>query len=67
MIPGWRQLLPGHDAACCLMHNRINTEYENFLADFMEDMKECVRLAAQAGIEKEKIILDPGVGFGKNI
>ena len=63
--PGMAAVIAGHDAACCLMHNRINTEYENFLADFMEDMKECVRLAAQSGIEKEKIILDPGVGFGK--
>lgn len=28
-------------------------------------MKECVRLAKEAGIADEKIILDPGVGFGK--
>lgn len=31
----------------------------------MDDMKECVRLAKAAGIEDDKIILDPGVGFGK--
>ena len=28
-------------------------------------MRECVRLADQAGIPRDKIILDPGVGFGK--
>lgn len=54
-----------HEVACCLMHNRDNTEYQNFLDDFMEDMKECVRLAKAAGIADDKIILDPGVGFGK--
>ena len=31
----------------------------------MDNMKECVRLAEAAGIEDDKIILDPGVGFGK--
>ena len=40
-------------------------EYEEFQKDFIEDMKECVRLAKEAGIADEKIILDPGVGFGK--
>lgn len=54
-----------HNVACCLMHNRDNTEYQNFLDDFMEDMRECVRLAKAAGIADDKIILDPGVGFGK--
>ena len=54
-----------YHAACCLMHNRDNTEYSNFLDDFMEDMRECIRLAKAAGIADDKIILDPGVGFGK--
>ena len=54
-----------HDVACCLMHNREKAEYQDFLKDFMDDMKECVRLAKEAGIEDDKIILDPGVGFGK--
>ena len=52
-------------AACCLMHNRNTAEYSDFLADFMEDMKECVRIAKRAGIADDKILLDPGVGFGK--
>ena len=52
-------------AACCLMHNRNTAEYSDFLADFMEDMRECVKIAKRAGIADDKIILDPGVGFGK--
>ena len=54
-----------HNVACCLMHNRKKAEYENFLRDFMSDMKECVELAKKAGIADDKIILDPGVGFAK--
>ena len=52
-------------AACCLMHNRNNTEYGEFLPEFLEDMRECVRIADRAGISRDKITLDPGVGFGK--
>ena len=34
-------------------------------ADFMDDMKECVKVAKDAGIADDRIILDPGVGFDK--
>ena len=54
-----------YQAACCLMHNRNEAVYDSFLFDFMKDMKECVKIADKAGIARDKIILDPGVGFGK--
>ena len=50
------------------MHNRDKAEYQEFLTDFMEDMRECVKLAKDAkdaGVADDKIMLDPGVGFGK--
>ena len=59
-------LIAEYDVPCCLMHNRDNTDYENFSEDLIKDMKETLSIAEQAGIKKEKIILDPGVGFGKN-
>ena len=52
-------------AVCCLMHNRKTEVYENLMEDIKEDMKESLWLAKTAGIKKEKIILDPGIGFGK--
>ena len=52
-------------AACCLMHNRDNTDYKDFLSDLISDLKESVAIAERAGIRKEKIIIDPGVGFAK--
>ena len=63
--PEMAGLIARTGVACCLMHNRDNTDYQNFLADFMSDMRECVELAKNAGIADDKIILDPGVGFGK--
>lgn len=50
---------------CCLMHNRDNTSYNDYMNDLMTDLQETVELALKAGIENDKIILDPGVGFGK--
>lgn len=51
--------------SCCLMHNRSEPVYSNFRDEIQEDLAESLRLAEQAGIPKEKIILDPGIGFGK--
>lgn len=59
------EVIAKYGTACCLMHNRNEAVYDSFLSDFMEDMKECVNIADQAGISRDKIILDPGVGFGK--
>ena len=54
-----------YHAACCLMHNRNEAIYQNFLEDMVADMKECVAIAHKAGVPDDKIMLDPGVGFGK--
>ncbi len=54
-----------YQAACCLMHNRDNTEYQNFIEDVLDDLRETVRIAKEAGIADDKIMLDPGIGFGK--
>lgn len=49
----------------CIMHNRNDTDYIDFRKDMIADIKASLLIAEQAGIQKEKIILDPGVGFGK--
>lgn len=50
---------------CCLMHNRSEAVYENFMQNMKRDLEECLAIAQKAGIPREKIILDPGIGFGK--
>lgn len=54
-----------YKAACCLMHNRHKAVYDNFLSDLVKDMEECIKIAREAGVSDDRIILDPGVGFGK--
>lgn len=58
-------LIAEYQVPCCLMHNRDNTEYQDFLKDVCEDLRESVEIAHTAGIPDRNIILDPGVGFGK--
>ena len=64
-----------------LMHNRSNPAsvevraqlgnayigamYENLLEDVKRELLYSVELALKAGIEESRIILDPGIGFGK--
>lgn len=50
---------------CCLMHNRREAVYQNFMQEVAADLADTVHLAQKAGIGDDKIILDPGVGFGK--
>lgn len=59
------ELTAHYNVTCCLMHNRREPLYQDYLRDVVEDLKDCVRIAKDAGISDDKIILDPGVGFGK--
>lgn len=60
------QIIAQADVPCCLMHNRSEAVYSDFLNDVASDLKETLRLAQKAGIREDQIILDPGVGFAKN-
>lgn len=50
---------------CCLMHNKNEAVYNNYMQDVLNELRECINIAKAAGVKDEKIILDPGVGFGK--
>jgi dihydropteroate synthase len=81
--PGLAGVVKKFDAPVILMHNRSNPasvevreqlgnafigpEYENLIEDVRRELLECVELAFRAGIVKEKIIIDPGIGFGKTV
>lgn len=63
--PEMANLIARTGTSCCLMHNRETADYTDFIPDMIKDMSECVEIAEKAGIQRDKIILDPGVGFGK--
>jgi dihydropteroate synthase len=72
-----------HNAPVILMHNRskpanaelqqrlggryIGVHYDNLIEDISRELMESVDIARAAGIPDERIILDPGIGFGKTV
>ena len=59
------ELIAKSSVACCLMQNRTEIDYADFMTDMLVDLMESIEIAKNAGIDTEKIILDPGVGFAK--
>lgn len=51
----------------CLMHNRRSTDYTDLIPDILAELEESIELAHRAGIDDTRIIIDPGIGFGKNL
>jgi dihydropteroate synthase len=72
-----------HNAPVILMHNRSNpasvevkaqlgnaytgSEYVDLIEDVKRELMDSVNIARRAGIPDERIILDPGIGFGKTV
>lgn len=54
-------------APIILMHNREDRNYQSFFRDVMYDLYESISLVKDAGVSDEQIILDPGIGFAKNV
>jgi dihydropteroate synthase len=50
-----------------LMHNRNNLDYKVFFRDVVNDLYESISLVKNAGVKDEMIILDPGIGFAKDL
>ncbi|MGN0382881.1 MAG: dihydropteroate synthase [Eubacterium sp.] len=50
----------------CIMHNRSNTNYVNYIQDVIDGLQESIDIAYNAGIDRDKIMIDPGVGFAKS-
>lgn len=56
--------------ACCLMHNRDLQKKpykEDVVKEVLNDIRESIDIALKAGVDKDKIITDPGIGFAKSL
>lgn len=66
--PNMASVIAKHAAHVCIMHNQDGTDYDK---DIMESIKEflieSIKIAKSAGIDDRKIVLDPGIGFGKTL
>jgi dihydropteroate synthase len=48
-----------------LIHNQQGTEYEDLVPDVISALRRAIDRAVRAGIALDKIVVDPGMGFGK--
>jgi len=55
------------DAPLIMMHNQKGTEYVSLMDDILAALQESIDLALAAGVKQENLIIDPGIGFGKNL
>ncbi len=67
-------VLESADCGIVLMHMQrdpltmqFNPDYKNVIDEVKQFLKERVELLISKGIEKERIAIDPGFGFGKNL
>ncbi|MCU4926335.1 dihydropteroate synthase [Halobacteria archaeon AArc-dxtr1] len=70
--PEMRFVVAEHDAALVVMHSidapvvpDREIAYDDVVADVIDQLAERVLLAEKAGVDREKIVVDPGIGFGK--
>ncbi len=63
-----------HDVPVILMHMKgaprtmqVDPHYDNVMAEIQGYLKDAIDRAVAAGVRKEQIVIDPGIGFGKTI
>ncbi|QLK27502.1 dihydropteroate synthase [Natrinema zhouii] len=71
--PEMRFVAAEHDAGLVVMHSidapvvpDRDIEYDDVVADVIDQLSERILLAEKAGLERSQIIVDPGIGFGKS-
>jgi dihydropteroate synthase len=83
MDPSLGQVAAQHQVPLAIMHNRskpkdavqterlggryLGVDYEDLMADILRELRESMDMALAAGVARERIIVDPGIGFGKTV
>ena len=70
--PGMAGVIAEHNAGCVLMHIKgtpknmqDNPQYENLIEEIIAYLGDSIKIGTDAGISPDKMIIDPGIGFGK--
>ena len=71
--PAMPATIADHDASLILMHSHSvpvdpdsNPVYDDVVDDILEELTEQVLRAERAGVDRDRIVVDPGCGFGKS-
>ncbi|SMO38977.1 dihydropteroate synthase [Halorubrum cibi] len=71
--PRMREVVADAECPVVVMHSvdapvdpENDPEYDDVVADVIADLRERLALAEVAGIDRDRVIVDPGLGFGKS-
>ncbi|MDD4146306.1 MAG: dihydropteroate synthase [Clostridia bacterium] len=64
--PRMAEVAARFQAPVIIMHNPGKVTYQDLIPDLVDSLSEQVRIFEEAGLPAEKIVIDPGVGFGKD-
>ncbi len=62
---GLARVAAAHDVPLIVMHNRGEARYVSLLSEIIADLQAALERAVAAGVAWERLIVDPGFGFGK--
>jgi dihydropteroate synthase len=62
---GLARVAAARGAALVLMHNRAEPRYRDLVTEVVADLAAAIERGVRAGVERERLIVDPGFGFGK--
>ena len=66
------QVIAHHSAPAVIMHNRLMPErrpleHEDFIGEMLADLRKQLERAMDGGLNADRILIDPGLGFGKSV
>lgn len=65
--PDMAKVVADFDAAAVVMHNRAEVDESlDIVADMLAFFAKSLEAADKAGVKRERLVLDPGIGFGKS-
>lgn len=56
-----------YGAGVVMMHNKEDKKYQDLMGDIIRFLRKSVEIAEKAGLSRENIAIDPGIGFGKTL
>jgi len=72
--PDMAKIISEYKASVCVMHMKgspatmqVKPSYMDLMGEILEGLRESIEIAERAGISEDKIIVDPGIGFGKTL
>jgi len=63
--PGIARVAAEANVPLVISQNQRNSKFQDFFTELIASLKKSIQVALDAGVERDNIIIDPGVGFGK--